>query len=46
MKLANVFQCNVFIFDNKKRTGYEKHCKVILFSGAILHGAFNEPEPY
>ena len=45
-KLAiKCFQCNVFIFENKRQTGY-KYYKIKLFSGAILHCASNEPEAY
>ena len=39
------FQCNVFIFKDKRQTGY-KNCIIKLFSGAISHGASNEPETY
>ena len=41
-------QCNVFIFQNKRQTGYDISidCKIKLFSGTILHGASNEPEVY
>ena len=46
VKLVNVFQCNVFIFENKRRTGYDKYCKIKLLSSAILHGVSNEPEAY
>ena len=48
VKLAiKCFQCNVFIFENKRRTGYDINiAKKKLFSGAILHGASNEPEAY
>ena len=47
MKLANVFQCNIFTFENKLGTGYgPKYCKIKLFSGAMSHGASNEQEAY
>ena len=46
VKLVNVFQCNVFIFENERRTGYDKYCKIKLFSSAILYGVSNEPEAY
>ena len=39
------FQCNVFIFENKRQT-MTKYCKIKLFKGAILHCASNEPEAY
>ena len=26
-----------------QRTGYDKYCKIKLFSGAISHGASNKP---
>ena len=46
MKLANVFQSNVFIFENKRQTGYYKYCKIKLSSSVILHGVSSEPEVY
>ena len=46
VKLVNVFQGNVFIFENKRRTGYAKCCKIKLFSSAMSHGVSNEPEAY
>ena len=47
VKLAiKYFQCNVFIFEKKRRTGYTKYCKIKLFNGAISHDASNEPEAY
>ena len=30
---------SLFVF--KRQTGYDKYCKIKLFSGAILHGASN-----
>ena len=45
-KLAiKCFQCNVFIFENKRQTGY-KYCKIRLFNCVILHGASKVPEVY
>ena len=46
VKLAiKCFQCNIFIFENKRQTGY-KYCKIRLFNGVILHGASKVPEAY
>ena len=42
----NVFECNVFIFENKGGTGYDINIKKKLFSGAISHGASRKPEAY
>ena len=37
------FNVMFFIFKNKRQTGYNRYCKIKLFSGAILYGASNEP---
>ena len=38
----------MFSFSEKKKTNWlwHKYCKIKLHSGAILHGASNEPEAY
>ena len=46
VKLASkCFQCNVFIFRNKRRTVY-KYRELKLFNGVILYGASKVPEVY
>ena len=34
----------MFSFLETRRTGYDKYCKIKLFSVAILQGASDEPE--
>ena len=40
---SNVFQCNVFIFENKRQTGYDINiAKIKLFNGTISYDVSNE----
>ena len=44
VKLAsNVFQCNTFVFENKRRTGYDMNIEKIKL---YTHGASVELEAY
>ena len=46
---AHVIQCNVFIFENERQTGFDVNTsrgKRKLFSGIISYGAPNKPEAY
>ena len=44
----DVVQSNVFIFENKRRTGYDINIQIPikLFSDAISHGASNETDVF
>ena len=47
VKLANIFQCNIFTFKNKIWTGYHINiAKKNPFSGVISHGASDGPEVF
>ena len=44
MQVVFIYECKSC--EHKRRTGYDKYCKVQLLNGTISHGASNEQDAY